>query len=243
MWHGAARGTARPLALARGWQSKGCLKYTTGRPQVAGGRARWGEKPVCASRGVGRCFQTFAYWPVSSQSNVSLRSLDLPRSSSGSDHAVLESLLSVARFQNQVQAFLLQGSGSAVSWAETTQAPSLFHLPVLLPSNPRRRARGAGPATTHGIRWPLSCSKMLCQLLPCLGCSALFSTLSGLFRVWLIKHLGAASSSVNSLHAEGCLSLGTVCSKFPSILLQQRLYVSFLVFWFSKCLSRNGIFS
>lgn len=57
--------------------------------EVAEGRVRWGEKPICASRGVGRCFQTFVYWAASSWSDISLRSPDLPCSSSGSDHTEL----------------------------------------------------------------------------------------------------------------------------------------------------------
>lgn len=56
---------------------------------------------------------------------------------------------------------------------------------------------------------------MLHQLPLCSGGSALLSTLHGLFRVCLIKRLGAARSSVNSLHTEGCLSLGSICSNFP----------------------------
>lgn len=73
---------------------------------------------------------------------------------------------------------------------------------------------------------------MLCWLVPCLGCSALFATLSSLFRVWLIKHLGATSSSVNLFPAEECLSLDSICSNFPIFLCSrgfQQTLAGFLI--------------
>jgi len=85
-------GTDQPEELLNLWplprvdRAKAVFNIQLEDPEVAGGWVRGGEEPICAGRGVGRCFQTFSYWPVSSQGNVNHQSLDLPRSSSGSDH-------------------------------------------------------------------------------------------------------------------------------------------------------------
>lgn len=87
---------------------------------------------------------------------------------------------------------------------------------------------GAGFPTPPYLRVLLpptlpSPSKVLHQLQPWLEpCSPLLCTQSGLLVVGLIKHLGAASALVNSLHAEGCLSLDSICSHFPSIFFCRR---------------------
>lgn len=121
----------------------------------------------------------------------------------------MENTLYLACFQNQ-QAFLLQGCSNAVSQAETPQAPFLCHQAVLSPSNPWRSTC----ASSHGTE---------CAVAPLLQEDAASVTaMCGLFsylfhpRLFLYCLLGTVSSSAYLLHAEGYLSLGSICFSFAA---------------------------